>query len=225
MDWNPEISIDASLDGIIRLGWFCLDGVDPSLASQAFDSELAELCGVLQGAFASPADAAPRNKMGRLLYRALGIDPTKNRPSSEALLRRVLTDKPLYRVNSVVDAANFCSIESALPVGLYDTDQLVGDVQIRIGFSGDGYEGISKGRINLEGKLTLCDGQGPFGNPSADSFRTRVREETCRILFIYFAPAELEEAELERLTRKACDRLVGWAGGREIGWGQLPVRG
>lgn len=225
MKLGPTISIDPVLDGVIRLGWFCLDGVDPVATPPTFETDLERLRTHLRGEYTVPADAAPRNRLARVLYRTVGIDPTKNRPSSEALLRRVLTGKPLFRVNSVVDAANFCSLEAALPVGLYDLDRMEGDVRAGLGTAGDGYPGISKGRINLEGKLALFDRKGPFGNPSADSFRTRIREESRRILFIYFAPAELSGEDLERVTLEACSRMAAWTGGREAGRGMVPVRG
>ena len=60
----------------------------------------------------------------RALYKALGLDPTKTRPSNEALLRRVLKGEALYRVNTLVDALNLCSLRDQLPFGLYDLDRV-----------------------------------------------------------------------------------------------------
>ncbi len=54
----------------------------------------------------------------RAMYKRLGLDPTKVRPSSEALLRRVRKGDPLPRVNSLVDICNWCSVETQLPFGL-----------------------------------------------------------------------------------------------------------
>ena len=225
MTHTPTITIDDSLADVLRLGWFILEGVETGGVSLAFETELERFTTDLKAAYAAPAEAAERNRPARVLYRAVGLDPTRYRPSSEALQRRVLQGKPLYRVNRVVDGANLCSLEAALPVGLYDLDQLEGDIQAALGGAGEGYDGINKGRINLEGRLALRDDHGPFGNPSADSFRTRIRESTRRALFLYFAPFEFPEEELEQWTRRACARVGEWTNGVAVGQGLLPVRG
>jgi len=220
----PTISIDETLADRLCLGWFCLEGVETTGVSLALETELERFTAELQATYAAPAAAADRNRPARVLYRAVGLDPTRHRPSSEALQRRVLRGKPLYRVNRVVDGANLCSLEAALPVGLYDLDRLEGDVHATLGAAGEGYDGINKGRINLNNRLALRDSQGPFGNPSADSFRTRIRESTGRVLFLYFAPFEFPKKDLDGLTRRACKRLGEWTGGMEAGQGLLPVR-
>src|SRR5207237_3024125 len=81
----------------------------------------------------------------RDLYRRTGEDPTKLRPSSEALLRRVLRGEALYRINSLVDTCNLCSLEFLLPIGLYDADRIQGTVTVRLGAQGEGYDSLGKG--------------------------------------------------------------------------------
>ena len=94
----------------------------------------------------------------RAMYKRLGLDPTKVRPSSEALLRRVRKGDPLPRVNSLVDICNWCSVETQLPFGLYDVNKIEGDaVSLRVGAAGEGYDGIRKDRVNVDGRLTLAD--------------------------------------------------------------------
>ncbi len=219
-----NITIDWTLDGIIRLGWFTMDDVDPAAPSPAFEHDLESLSNRLRGEYPDPASAGPRNGPARTLYRAVGIDPTKHRPSSEALLRRVLSGKPLYRVNTVVDAANFWSLGAALPVGLYDADHLDGSILASLGGEGEGYEGIGKGWINLERRLMLRDEAGPFGNPSSDSWRARVRDETRRILFVIFAPASVGTEEMQRLTGEAEPGMVRHTGGTVVDQGVAQVR-
>src|SRR5439155_20803927 len=99
----------------------------------------------------------------RALFHALDIDPTKSRPSSEALLRRVLQGKSLPKVNPAVDLCNLCSLEHQLPLGLYDRELVKGTLQVRVGREGEGYAGIRKQRVNLRGRLLLADDAGPFG--------------------------------------------------------------
>ena len=101
----------------------------------------------------------------RTLYKALGIDPTKTRPSNEALLRRALKGEALYRINTLVDALNLVSLREQLPFGLYDLEQVRPPVVLRKGAAGEAYEGIRKGTVNVEGRPTLVDATGPFGNP------------------------------------------------------------
>ena len=66
-------------------------------------------------------------------YKALGKDPARYRGSAEALLRRIISGKSFPQINNVVDIINLVSVESRLPVGLYDLDHIQGDVIFREG--------------------------------------------------------------------------------------------
>ena len=143
----------------------------------------------------------------RSMYKRVGLDPTKHRPSSEALLRRVTRGDPLPRVNSLVDVINWCSVESQLPFGLYDATRIVGPVLLRLGQAGESYPGIRKDEVHVEGRLVLADGLGPFGNPSSDSERTRVTESTTRALVVVFAPAALAPAIADHALALTIERV------------------
>jgi DNA/RNA-binding domain of Phe-tRNA-synthetase-like protein len=166
--------------------------------------------------YALPADppADGDRAPARKLYRSLGMDPTRHRPSSEALQRRLAKGLGFPRVNALVDGINYCSVALMLPFGGYDLDRLTGDVTMRLGRAGESYEGIGKPQVNLEGRLTLADDTGPFGNPSADSFRTRVTEQTRNALVTVFAPAG---HALDRLDWVA-DTLRALVGGEARAW-------
>ncbi len=138
-----------------------------------------------------------RLNITRALYQKIGLDPTKTRPSSEALLRRVLKGNPIYQINSLVDTCNYCSLQLLLSLGLYDVSKIVGSVQLRLGRENEGYEGIRKEFINVNERLTLADELGPFGNPSADSARTMITEKTTDALFVIFVPADYRADELQ----------------------------
>lgn len=132
----------------------------------------------------------------RALYRRFGIDPTRVRPSSEALLRRLKKGEPLPRVNSLVDVANALSVQLQVPVGLYDLDRAKGDaLVIRLGAEGEGYTGIRKEHVNVAGRLCVADADGPLGNPSADSARTMITTSTERAAWIYFLPVTDEDID------------------------------
>lgn len=132
----------------------------------------------------------------RALYRRFGLDPTRVRPSSEALLRRIKKGEPLPRVNSLVDVANTMSVQLQVPVGLYDLDKAKGEqLVIRLGAEGEGYTGIRKERVNVAGRLCVADADGPMGNPSSDSARTMITTETQRAAWIYFLPVTDEDID------------------------------
>jgi DNA/RNA-binding domain of Phe-tRNA-synthetase-like protein len=143
----------------------------------------------------------------RTMYKRVGLDPTKTRPSSEALLRRVRKGDALPRINSLVDIINWSSVESQLPFGLYDLDQIRGGVTLRLGGAGEQYAGIRKDAVHVEGRLTLADDAGPFGNPTSDSARTMVTPATTRALVVIFAPAPLSQAALDRALRLTETRI------------------
>jgi DNA/RNA-binding domain of Phe-tRNA-synthetase-like protein len=143
----------------------------------------------------------------RSMYRRFGVDPTKTRPSSEALLRRVRKGDGLPRVNNVVDVINWCSLESQLPFGLYDLDRVTGSVVLRLGQPGESYAGIRKDDVHLEGRLVLSDGAGPFGNPTSDSARTMVTDSTTRVLVVIFAPSQAAAEFVEQTGQLTADRI------------------
>jgi DNA/RNA-binding domain of Phe-tRNA-synthetase-like protein len=152
----------------------------------------------------------------RTLYRAIGLDPTKTRPSSEALLRRVRRGEPLPRVNTIVDLCNWCSVETQVAFGVYDRARIAGErVTLRLGIDGEGYEGIRKDRVNVAGRLTLADAEGPFGNPTSDSLRTSVSAATTQVLFVLFVPGATPAAEYARAVSITAERVLAFAGGVE----------
>jgi DNA/RNA-binding domain of Phe-tRNA-synthetase-like protein len=132
----------------------------------------------------------------RALYKRFGIDPTRVRPSSEALLRRLKKGEALPRVNSLVDVANALSVQLQVPVGLYDLDKVRGDeLVVRLGAEGESYTGIGKERVNVAGRICVADAEGPCGNPSSDSARTMITTETERAAWIYFLPVSDDDVD------------------------------
>src|SRR6185295_16171842 len=151
----------------------------------------------------------------RTMYKRVGIDPTKRRPSSEALLRRVRKGEPLPRINSMVDVCNWCSLELQLPYGLYDTTHIQGDVVLRLGKEGESYPGIRKDDVNVAGRITLADDAGPFGNPTSDSARTMVTTSTRQGLVVVFAPLEVDPRRLAEVLDVTARRMHEFTGARE----------
>jgi DNA/RNA-binding domain of Phe-tRNA-synthetase-like protein len=191
--------MDASVAGRLELAAAVLRGVQVRGALDAFEERVTEALQRARDRFGDDdAARAAQRKPARDLYRAFGIDPTRRRPSSEAMLRRVLKGFQLPRVHPLVDAMNLCQLEQGLSYGLYDTHSLAPPVRAAVGEPGAGYPGIRKGFINVEGRPALLDTQGPFGNPSSDSLRAAVGPGTTSALVVIFAPAGTGCARLER---------------------------
>jgi DNA/RNA-binding domain of Phe-tRNA-synthetase-like protein len=146
------------------------------------------------------------------MFHRLGVDPTKARPSSEALLRRVLQGKGLPSILPVVDVCNLASLEHQFSIGLYDRDLVRNAVFARVGRVGEGYDGIRKGRVNLSNRPLLADDEGPFGAPTSDSARTQVTAGTTALLAVVFAPAERGSGELSAMLERLSDLLARYCG-------------
>lgn len=152
----------------------------------------------------------------RTMYKRVGIDPTKTRPSNEALLRRVTKGQALPRVNSLVDVINWCSFEFQLPYGLYDSAHIKGGVTMRLGKEGEEYAGIRKDTVHVSGRITLADDDGPFGNPSSDSARTMVTTHTRDALVVIYAPVDIPRPRVEIVLDTTAARIGDVAGGNEL---------
>lgn len=185
-----------------------LDELEVTEPREDFELEVARTTQAARsGETGSPAPA-------RALFRRFGMDPTRQRPSSEALLRRLKKGDPLPRINSLVDVANALSIQLQVPVGLYDLGKARGDeLVVRLGADGEGYTGIGKERVNVAGRICVADAEGPCGNPSSDSARTMITTDTERAAWIYFLPVEDDDidrtAELIAVFGRGLVRMRG----------------
>jgi DNA/RNA-binding domain of Phe-tRNA-synthetase-like protein len=171
---------------------------DPTL-----DGPLQEAADRLRGSI----ESADLTAAVRTMYRRIGIDPTKTRPSSEALLRRVRKGNALPRINSVVDVINWCSVETQLPFGLYDAARVDGAITMRLGHADEAYPGIRKDEVHVAGRLVVADNSGAFGNPTSDSLRTAVTESTTSVIVVIFVPASVNAEVGERALALTTGRL------------------
>jgi DNA/RNA-binding domain of Phe-tRNA-synthetase-like protein len=200
-----NVVIDAALAKRVVLGVLRLEGCTGSRdAGESLFAEIRATCAALALRYTGvPTSEIPGVQESRRLYRSIGIDPTKTRPSSEALLRRAVKEKGLYRVHPLVDLFNLVSLETLLSVGLYDESRIAGDlVTVRLGGEGERFEGIRRGPINVAGRLCVADREGPFGSPTADSQRTSIEGAVDRALAIFFRPRNGDPARMtEALDR------------------------
>ena len=210
------VRIADGLRGRLSLGCLAFDRLSVTETDEALRQDGERLAHDLRVQWAErPPSEIPGLEPVRALYRGLGIDPTKTRPSSESLLRRVLQGKPLYRVNALVDALNLCSLRMLVPFGAYDRSRVAGPVVLRSGAAGEGYEGIGRGRIAVEGRPVLADREGPFGNPTADSLRTAVSHATTRAFVVLYLPPTMAAAEVAPLLDAVSAAVVRHCGGEE----------
>ena len=130
----------------------------------------------------------PSIEATRTAYRRCGKDPSRYRPSGEALVRRTLQGKELYRVNTLVDLINLASIAYGYSIGGFDADKIVPDSHLSlilgIGREGEPYEGIGRGPLNIAGLPVYRDALGGIGTPTSDHERTKLSLETTHLLAI-----------------------------------------
>lgn len=152
-------------------------------------SEGARMAFTLENLSSYPTVAAVRS-----LFRAAGCDPTRYRPSSEALIRRVLKGEDLPAIHPVVDLNNCLSVVLAVPCCAAAEGSFAPPVVLRAGRTGESYESL-RGPFNLEGKPLLADGEGPFGTPITDSQRVKMNEGDRRAWMVAYLPRGEESVE------------------------------
>ena len=121
----------------------------------------------------------------RRVYKACGKDPSRYRPASEQLIRRMLQGKELYQIDTLVDLVNLASIVYGYSIGGFDADKIVGDtLTLGIGREGEPYEGIGRGLLNIAGLPVYRDQQGGVGTPTSDNERTKMTLATTHLLVL-----------------------------------------
>ena len=212
-----KLVVEESLRGVIAIGMLEAEDVTTNPLPPEYTAENDRVVGRLVGLYAGkqPADI-PGVSETRALFHQLDVDPTKHRPSSEALLRRVLQGKGMPVVHPAVDVCNLCSLEHQIPLGLYDRDTVEGAVYVRAGREGEGYSGIRKQRVHLAGRLLVADDHGPFGAPTSDSLRTAVGPNTRRLLVVLFCPMERAGQTLTGLLEHISERLTRFCSARVV---------
>ncbi len=221
------LTVAPEIGALVRVGWVCAAPVCIAPAAEPLRRAIADTSAELRAAHAGKAPGdIPELQGARRLYRAFGVDPTRTRPSSEALLRRVLKDKPFPEVNNAVDLINLAALRFWLSLGLYDLGKLTPPVTLRRGRAGERYEGIRKDEVHLDGRLALADARGAFGNPTSDSLRASVDERTTSLVAVIFAPADHPAETLARQVewlRAEMGRHLGPPACPTVAWGQTIV--
>jgi len=120
----------------------------------------------------------------RQAYKNLGKEPSRYRPSAEALYRRIIQGKGMYQINNLVDSINLESLKTGYSIGGFDANKITGKVTFDAGDSETQYQAIGRGTMNIENLPVFYDEIGAFGSPTSDSERTKITPETKKIFLI-----------------------------------------
>lgn len=192
-----------SLEGIARIGAVLLEHVSNGPTSNDLLRRREDMATEMRMTIGErPLSELEPVRQTRKLYHALGIDPTKDRPSSERLLRRVVQGRELPTVNQLVDAVHLVSLTVQTPLGIYDWDKIAPPVLVRIGRPDESFTTTSGKLFRAGGRIVLVDGESVFGSPSQDSERSKVRDGTVRALSIIWAPAGVSNDWLESVLKE-----------------------
>lgn len=156
----------------------------------------------------------PRIKDAREVYKSLGKAPSKYRVSSEALMRRILQKKGIYKINNIVEINNLISLKSHFSVGSYNVSNIQAPICLTVGEEGQKYKGIGKELINIENLPVLSDDISTFGSPTSDSERAMITNEVEEIIMCIYSFSGSEE--LEEYLNYAKELLETYAEGKNI---------
>ena len=183
---------------------------------EALWAELEALAADVHGRYAMEmVNKRPAIAATRTAYKACGKEPNRYRPSSEALMRRMVKGLELYRTAAVIDLINLLSVACGHSIGGFDADRIDGDiVTLGIGREGEPYEAIGRGPLNIAGMPVWRDNTGGIGTPTSDNERTTLSPSTRRLLMIVnMYGDEMPVADIEALARRL---LVTYASAKNI---------
>ncbi len=190
----------------LSIGYLHFSGAKNQKSTQMLDEIFQKAALVTKSKFQSPEKILedPAIRACRSLYQKIGLDPTKDRPSGEALIRRAASGGNLYRINAIVDINNIVSLKSGLPCGVYDAGKIEGnEITVKIGKAGETFEGIGGRPLDAENKILTCDSKSIFGGPTADSGRTCVTISSSEVLMLIYSPAGSPLSNLEFAMNEA----------------------
>lgn len=155
----------------------------------------------------------------RTIFKQVGTDPNRYRPSNEALYRRIKKQNYINTINSAADLNNFFSLQYEVPLGIYDADTIAGNVEIRVGQADDEYVGINGRVLSMKDKILTSDEKGAFGSPYVDSERTAITTSSKNALQVIYLKPSLDIGECNRLVEslgKMFTQIHGGTVGYEI---------
>lgn len=194
---TTPFEIDMQLDGW-RLFWARLEIQD--IDNGILATRRAQVAETARERFSDTAaiSSDPVVAALRKLFRAAGCDPTRYRPASEALLRRLVKGGELPEIFPLVDLNNCLSASLAVPCCVMVEGSFKAPLVWRSGTAGEGYESL-RGPFNLENKPVLFDPEGPLDTPITGNVRVKVEADTKTAWLVAYMPA----SELDHETAGA----------------------
>lgn len=174
--------------------------------------EIADACAAVAELPMEAVNKRPAIAATRAAYKALGKEPNRYRPSAEALCRRAVKGMELYRTTAIVDLVNLLSLRSGHSIGAFDADAIDGTMlELGRGRSGEPYESIGRGMLNIEGLPVWRDSTGGIGTPTSDNDRTKLGAATRRLLMTVnmYGPSEMAREEFEALMERLLRQYAG----------------
>jgi DNA/RNA-binding domain of Phe-tRNA-synthetase-like protein len=192
-----------------RLAWYRLD-LAPGAVEAAAEARASAAAAAREALAGRSLVDLPAVAEVRRLFREAGTDPTRYRPSSEALLRRVLRGEELPAIHPLVDLNNCLSVALAVPSCVMPEGSFHPPLRLRAGRPGDRYESL-RGDFDLAGKPLLEDGEGPFGSPLSDSLRVAIEPDGRSAVLVAYLPAALPRVEAVRATLDGLAGIARWS--------------
>jgi len=149
----------------------------------------------------------------RDLYWTFGMDPTKLRVSSEAVLRRILKGLNLWRISDIVDVINLASAYHKIPIGLIDISKLKGDLTIRTAQKGEIFQRIGDKTITCRGReIVVADDEKIvcFGYATHDSEYTMITKSSNSILVVLYGSEFITKPLMEQSLDLTTDMITRW---------------
>lgn len=202
-----DISVSEEFNSVCPsfIGAAIMGKVENGPTPEALASEIEKCEDELQATYTTETLKKHKNIYAtRQAYRAAGKDPSRYRPACEQLIRRTLQGKRVHNVNVLVDVMNLISMKWGYSTAAIDADRISGNsIMLGLGRDGEDYEGIGRGKLNIENLPAYRDAAGSFATPTSDSTRTMVTLQTRNLMVIINA----FDGDRDELT-KAVDHTI-----------------
>ena len=212
--WQVSLSDELRAVGL-RAAWAFIERVTVVPSPPALTRRWEEMAAQLrQNLLLDRIGADPMLGGIREIFKALGLDPFRIRPSAEMMIRRVLSGAGVPPVNVVADATNLCALITRLPFASYDADTLRGAIRIRRGRPGETFQAVGLTPVSLEGRIVGADAGGPFGSATVDSSRSAVTLRTAAVFTLALSPTAAGRGYLEAGVAEMGELLETHCGAR-----------
>jgi DNA/RNA-binding domain of Phe-tRNA-synthetase-like protein len=184
---TPDV-VDAF--GDLRVNAVTATGLDNSTPWSGVSARVDDLERAASDGHWTPlGDEHPAIASWHAAYRHFGTNPRRQRPSVDALGRRLARTGRLPRINPAVDSYNLVSVTHAVSVGAFDLDHVEGDITIRFAEDGDRFTPLGEPDEVEQphaGEVVYADDAGVLTRHwnHRDADRTKVTPPSRRVLFV-----------------------------------------